>query len=71
MDRNFDVSTVYVVSVGQARKSLWIETVARSSHIFDVPGQARKSLWIETLLFPFPYYSYIGQARKSLWIETR
>ena len=48
MDRNFDVSTVYVVSVGQARKSLWIETLQIELPELKKKGQARKSLWIET-----------------------
>ena len=35
--------------MGQARKSLWIETAMGSVFIRAVPqGQARKSLWIET-----------------------
>ena len=34
--------------VGQARKSLWIETVGTLISFFFAQGQARKSLWIET-----------------------
>ena len=34
--------------MGQARKSLWIETAGTGEYIFDDIGQARKSLWIET-----------------------
>ena len=38
-------------SIGQARKSLWIETQAELIvNAFQRPGQARKSLWIETLI---------------------
>ena len=33
---------------GQARKSLWIETVALAAFVRGGMGQARKSLWIET-----------------------
>ena len=61
----------YCVSFeGQARKSLWIETITR----FLLPppelGQARKSLWIETINHIRTTCSSKGQARKSLWIET-
>ena len=34
--------------LGQARKSLWIETILVQIINIDFPGQARKSLWIET-----------------------
>ena len=34
--------------MGQARKSLWIETSIINISIFRKVGQARKSLWIET-----------------------
>ena len=34
--------------MGQARKSLWIETVNVSGYCAVGIGQARKSLWIET-----------------------
>ena len=34
--------------MGQARKSLWIETAQAKVHIEGYLGQARKSLWIET-----------------------
>ena len=33
---------------GQARKSLWIETVSPFANNALFIGQARKSLWIET-----------------------
>ena len=33
---------------GQARKSLWIETLQQTSPCGATVGQARKSLWIET-----------------------
>ena len=36
--------------LGQARKSLWIETIMAMLKIPDKYGQARKSLWIETVL---------------------
>ena len=34
---------------GQARKSLWIETVCSAALAGVLLGQARKSLWIETM----------------------
>ena len=34
--------------VGQARKSLWIETCLYFKSVWHFSGQARKSLWIET-----------------------
>ncbi len=37
------------ISVGQARKSLWIETEVGEHRGLYKKGQARKSLWIETL----------------------
>ena len=36
------------VQLGQARKSLWIETLVACCHLAANVGQARKSLWIET-----------------------
>ena len=36
------------MAIGQARKSLWIETRLNTSDSATVGGQARKSLWIET-----------------------
>ena len=56
--------------MGQARKSLWIETVKRIGESFGTKGQARKSLWIETIQGCIDYAATNGQARKSLWIET-
>ena len=56
--------------MGQARKSLWIETGVIYITPPSVPGQARKSLWIETHSPRLSYRSRYGQARKSLWIET-
>ena len=38
-----------LIRVGQARKSLWIETIWRESTWSSTHGQARKSLWIETM----------------------
>ena len=35
---------------GQARKSLWIETLHLLFLLCQAEGQARKSLWIETKL---------------------
>ena len=35
---------------GQARKSLWIETVIGGLNNSPEFGQARKSLWIETVI---------------------
>ena len=37
--------------MGQARKSLWIETGAAPPRFPMAFGQARKSLWIETIPF--------------------
>ena len=34
--------------MGQARKSLWIETLCVNHQAESINGQARKSLWIET-----------------------
>ena len=34
--------------IGQARKSLWIETGPYGKAMHRLYGQARKSLWIET-----------------------
>ena len=36
------------IILGQARKSLWIETFLDGEYGAKVFGQARKSLWIET-----------------------
>ena len=59
-----------IVTRGQARKSLWIET-QHSLQVFPAHfGQARKSLWIETFYFAIIQDGSSGQARKSLWIET-
>ena len=35
--------------IGQARKSLWIETWFDNGLKISIVGQARKSLWIETI----------------------
>ena len=58
-----------VLKKGQARKSLWIETIGLQL-VSSAPGQARKSLWIETPPFEGGLGGGTGQARKSLWIET-
>ena len=55
---------------GQARKSLWIETINPTYKSTEFSGQARKSLWIETWAYLSGIRSKAGQARKSLWIET-
>ncbi len=55
---------------GQARKSLWIETVKITRNKINRNGQARKSLWIETDMPKGAGRKSFGQARKSLWIET-
>ncbi len=60
----------YQKTMGQARKSLWIETVQFGGASRAEVGQARKSLWIETDTAAIGYQTTIGQARKSLWIET-
>ena len=71
MDRNFNYCHALCKPFhGQARKSLWIETMGRGGNEAGNTGQARKSLWIETnLAGRSPKYGS-GQARKSLWIET-
>ena len=70
MDRNTSKLGQKARVYGQARKSLWIETVTA----FDIEtsriGQARKSLWIETNVVLKDSTYTLGQARKSLWIET-
>ena len=48
MDRNAYLKLSIAERVGQARKSLWIETAVLVGVIGVLPGQARKSLWIET-----------------------
>ena len=60
------LDTIY----GQARKSLWIETISFNKDTLAYIGQARKSLWIETTTKFATPGSLAGQARKSLWIET-
>ena len=71
MDRNLKThSAKECWAVGQARKSLWIETYLPCRNVHMVYGQARKSLWIETDTAAIGYQTTIGQARKSLWIET-
>ena len=56
--------------MGQARKSLWIETAFPAIMDQTIRGQARKSLWIETIVLTLLAVTCVGQARKSLWIET-
>ena len=56
--------------IGQARKSLWIETMTQLFWNTIQFGQARKSLWIETSYNRSTPGLLLGQARKSLWIET-
>ena len=71
MDRNSLRRYFNFILLGQARKSLWIET--RHLNVFSQLsiGQARKSLWIETPGMSPPCTTVRkGQARKSLWIET-
>ena len=58
------------MSIGQARKSLWIETENIVEPEENGVGQARKSLWIETYFRLAGQQMHHGQARKSLWIET-
>ena len=58
------------MSIGQARKSLWIETIRYGRMHIVFKGQARKSLWIETIGAKSFVRCFLGQARKSLWIET-
>ena len=70
MDRN-DYPQLHLLQCGgQARKSLWIETINHTPRCYDVLGQARKSLWIETQWRQKYRERFFGQARKSLWIET-
>ena len=70
MDRNIKVYGLPMVKLGQARKSLWIETIHCFFSLSQSDGQARKSLWIETYALNIIGREQIGQARKSLWIET-
>ena len=53
--------------MGQARKSLWIETVSWPPSFSAARGQACGS---KPLRHPGHAGRYLGQARKSLWIET-
>ena len=43
--------------MGQARKSLWIETYPSAGGLTMYEGQARKSLWIETVKLLFRTYT--------------
>ena len=70
MDRNPFTGDAFCSVKGQARKSLWIETMSAWRKCQLCIGQARKSLWIETLYFFQIILQHFGQARKSLWIET-
>ena len=67
----FHSKNIEVAFLGQARKSLWIETYSLETPLMAVVGQARKSLWIETINHTPRCYDVLGQARKSLWIETQ
>ena len=71
MDRNNNETAEITFEIGQARKSLWIETMPLLSFHLVCSGQARKSLWIETCCFVSLMFCLFGQARKSLWIETQ
>ena len=51
MDRNTEQRADLVQQMGQARKSLWIETIKTGLDFQRPDGQARKSLWIETIAF--------------------
>ena len=58
MDRNTSSGRWGYTGVGQARKSLWIETFCDAGGVRTKAGQARKSLWIETsfpVLFSVPF----------------
>ena len=59
MDRNiFSYNDLAGSDIGQARKSLWIETFCDAGGVRTKAGQARKSLWIETsfpVLFSVPF----------------
>ena len=70
MDRNTFVIGCCIIYKGQARKSLWIETIHSFHSVKLSFGQARKSLWIETMEPRICEGDVVGQARKSLWIET-
>ena len=55
MDRNRCVNNMTEHKfIGQARKSLWIETGRPRQRPARLSGQARKSLWIETISYPQP-----------------
>ena len=70
MDRNWNRDFLCPYNPGQARKSLWIETLMQLASATCGAGQARKSLWIETAPQGDECTCFHGQARKSLWIET-
>ena len=53
MDRNLAPFCLDRTAQGQARKSLWIETLFPSARVPTLKGQARKSLWIETVIGSF------------------
>ena len=53
MDRNILEADQIDGTTGQARKSLWIETLIFLAFIVPLIGQARKSLWIETSVVDF------------------
>ena len=57
MDRNKVILEGHIVTGGQARKSLWIETEPQGSFSFIEKGQARKSLWIETVRVAMRLYT--------------
>ena len=61
------------VSLGQARKSLWIETNCKWRNQCQRFGQARKSLWIETpefLLVPNAYKVRLVRACGSKQVNS-
>ena len=55
---------------GQARKSLWIETLLSVNKMLHISVRLVRACGSKLLiLMELP--DIIGQARKSLWIETR
>ena len=56
--------------MGQARKSLWIETVKRIGESFGTKVRLVRACGSKHFILYVVFTSNTGQARKSLWIET-
>ena len=55
---------------GQARKSLWIETILRVYSASDILVRLVRACGSKLSASVAPGSAGLGQARKSLWIET-